>query len=74
MNTYQFSYQLKGKTEHSRQVVASSYKEAIEKASLILEDVNDEVDLIGLDSWEDVQDECLSYDLVVSDLNEDYDS
>lgn len=74
MSVYQFSYQIKGKTEHKRQVVASSYKEAVEKASLILEDVNDEVDLIGLDSWEDVQDECESYNLIVSDLNEDYDS
>lgn len=73
MNTYQFSY-FKGKTEHQKQVVASSYKEAIEKASLILEDVNDKVDLIGLDTWEDVQDECESYGLIVTDLNEDYDS
>lgn len=70
---YSFSYCLKGKTERKREVVASSYQEAIEKASLILEDVNDKVDLIGLNSWEDVQDECENYNLKVSDLIEDYD-
>ena len=29
---------------------------------------NDDLDLIGLDSWEDIQDECKKYNIILSDL------
>lgn len=66
---YTFSFR-KGKQAHVRKIAASSYRNAIDKACAILEDVNDEVDLIGLDNWEDVQDECANCNLIVSDLTE----
>lgn len=66
---YTFSFMI-GKKKHVRNVAASSYGNAIDKACAILEDVNDKVDLIGLDNWEDVQDECANCNLIVSDLTE----
>lgn len=66
---YTFSFKI-GKKKHVRNVAASSYRNAIDKACAILEDVNDEVDLIGLDNWKDVQDECGNFKLYVSDLIE----
>lgn len=66
---YTFSFKI-GKKKHVRNVAASSYRNAIDKACTILEDVNDEVDLIGLNNWEDVQDECANCNLIVSDLTE----
>ena len=70
MNTvYTFSFRT-GKQTHVRNIAASSYCNAIDKACAILEDVNDQVDLIGLNDWEDVQDECSNYNLYVSDLTE----
>ena len=71
---YTFSFSNEEETrEHIRKISASSYANAIEKACIILEEVNDEVDLLGLDTWEDVQDECADYGLYVSDLTEEYD-
>lgn len=71
---YYFSFSNEGETqEHLRKIFASSYINAIEKACIILEEVNEEVDLLGLDNWEDVQDECANHGLYVSDLAEDFD-
>ena len=69
---YTFSFKNKGKS-HTKRVLAPSYKDAIEKACLILEDINDEIDLLGLDDWESVQSECMNYDIYVSNLTEDDD-
>ena len=68
-NTYEFSFKVDSKERH-KSIVASGYIEAIEKASLILEQYNDDLDLIGFDNWEDVQDECLDHEISVSDLVE----
>ena len=71
---YYFSFNTdKSEEEHLRRISASSYKNAIEKACVVLEELNDEVDLLGLDEWEDVQDECAEYGLYVSDLIEEDD-
>lgn len=71
---YTFSFSNEEETqEHVRKISASSYANAVEKACIILEEVNDEVDLLGLDTWEDVQDECADYGLYVSDLTEEDD-
>ena len=71
---YTFSFSNEEETrEHIRKISASSYANAVEKACIILEEVNDEVDLLGLDTWEDVQDECADYGLYVSDLTEEDD-
>ena len=67
MNTYQFTYNNKTKT-----VVAPSYANAIEKASLILEDLNENLDLLKFDDWEDIKEECSQYKIKVSDLEEIY--
>lgn len=74
MNTiYSFSFSTdKSEQEHSRTISATSYKNAIEKACIILEDVNIDLDLLELESWEEVQDECDKYGIYVSDLIEDY--
>jgi len=56
--------------EHNRRISASSYKNAIDKACVILEDINDELDLLGLENWEEVQDQCADYGIYVSDLIE----
>ena len=68
-SVYTFSFHT-GKQKHVRNIAASSYRNAIDKACAILEDVNDQVDLIGLDNWEEVQDECANCNLIVSDLIE----
>lgn len=67
---YTFSYKKRGQEKHIRKIAASGYINAIEKACIILGDVNDELDLIGLDNWEDVQDECANYNIIISDLTE----
>ncbi len=69
--TYTFSFSNEEEiTEHTRLVSASSYKNAIEKACIMLEEINDEVDLLGLEDWKEVQDECADCGLYVSDLEE----
>ncbi len=69
MNTYQFSYETVD-AEKTKTIVADSYKHAIEKACIYLEDLNDNLDLLGLDDWEDVQEECDINEIYLSDLNE----
>ena len=64
MNTYQFVCNNKTKT-----FIATSLKNAEEKGALILEELNDNLDLLGL-SWEEIQDECTNYNITVSDLTE----
>lgn len=66
---YTFSYKIKEKTR-VKEISASSYHNAIDKACLILEDLNDDLDLIGLDNWEDIQNECSNYNIFVSNLKE----
>lgn len=56
--------------KHTRKISASGYKNAIEKACIILEELDSEVDLIGLTNWEDVQDECAEHGLYIDDLIE----
>lgn len=71
MNSIYTFYYSKSNKEHHVRVPASSYINAIEKSSIILEEINDEVDLLGLRNWEDVQDECEKYGLRVTDLIEE---
>lgn len=61
--TYKFS--CNGK-EHF--VVAHDYFNAIDKACKYLESINDEVDLMGLDDWDDVVEECEYCNLKVSNI------
>lgn len=69
INTYNFDYTYNGKT-HTKTIVAVSYKRAIEKGEMFLEELNDDLDLLGLESWEDVQDACDNVNIIVDDLIE----
>lgn len=52
---------------------AVSYHDAIDKACVDIEDSFDGVDVLGCESWEDVQDICADCNIKVSDLEEIYD-
>lgn len=64
---YSFSYVLHNKERHHT-FSAASYKNAVEKGCIMLEELDDNLDLIGLTSWSDVQYKCADYK--VSDLIE----
>ncbi len=68
-NTYNFDYTYNGRT-HTKTIVTDSYKRAIEKGEMFLEELNDDLDLLGLESWEDVQDACDNVNIIVDDLIE----
>lgn len=70
-NTYKFNYTYKGKNK-TKVIVTDSLENAIEKGELFLEELNDELNLFDLDSWEDVQDECEKYNIYVDDLIEEF--
>lgn len=72
INTYKFDYTYKGKTR-TRTIVTYSLEEAMNIGELYLEGLNEELDLLGADSWEDVRDECKKYDIIVSDIEEEFD-
>ena len=61
--TYEFSLNSSDYT-----IVSNSYLNAISKACDKIEHLNDEVDLLGLDNWDDVIDECANHELYVSDI------
>lgn len=70
-NTYTFNYTFKNKSK-TKVIIANSYAKAIESAELFLEGLDDDLDLLGYEYWEDVQDECEKYDIIVGDLTEDF--
>ena len=68
MNTYMFAY-CQDETCYLKKIVATSYKNAVNKACNKLESLNDELDLIGLD-WDEVIEECNNFAIYVSNLME----
>lgn len=64
---FSFTYTYKGKTKEKK-VVTNSLAEAFDKASIFLESLDDRIDLLGLENWEDIQDECDSVGITVGDL------
>ena len=64
---FSFIYEYKGKTK-THTLVTYGFGEALDKACVFLEGLNDNLDLIGLDSWEDIQDECEKYNIILGDL------
>ncbi len=69
MNTYRFQYK-DSKKSKEKYITANSYHHAIDKAEIFLEDMYEDLDLIGLDSWDEVMDECDNFGIFVSDLEE----
>jgi len=67
IESFSFTYTYKGKTR-KKVIVTYSLQEAFDKAALFLEGLNDDLDLVGLENWEDIQDECEEYGISVSDL------
>lgn len=63
MNIYKFVYNNTPIT-----VPAVSYHNAIDKACTHLEDINESLELVGLDSWKEVQDVCEEQGVQLSDL------
>lgn len=68
MNTYIFAYSV-NETNQIEKITATGYKNAVEKASSKLEQLNENLDLIGLD-WDEIIEECNNYAIYVSDLLE----
>ena len=68
MNTYIFAYTV-NEVNYLKKITAASYQNAVDKASGKLEQLNDNLDLIGLE-WDEVIDECNNYAIHVSDLLE----
>jgi len=72
MNTYKFNYNYKGK-DRTKIIVTYSLEEAMNIGELFLEGLDENLSLLGVDSWEDVQDECDKYNIFVDDLIEEFD-
>ena len=68
MNTYIFAYTV-NEVNQIKKITATGYQNAVDKASSKLEELNDELDLIGLE-WDEVVGECNNYAIYVSDLLE----
>ena len=66
---YTFSYKTKKSNQKDVKLYASDYDDAIMKGAIILERLNNDLDLIGYDSWDDVVADCYDYNIEVSDLN-----
>lgn len=71
-STYSFEYSYKGRTK-TKKIVANSLNSAMENGELFLEDLDDRLELLGSESWEEVQDECNAYNIIVGDLEEEFD-
>lgn len=69
MNTYIFAYCIE-ESNYLKRIIANSYANAIEKACGMLESFNEEIDLYGLTSWDEVVSECDNYAIYVTDLIE----
>ena len=67
VESFSFTYTYRGKTK-KKIIVTYSLQEAFDKAALFLEGLNDDLDLMGLETWEDIQDECKNYGIEVGDL------
>ena len=70
INTYKFDYDYNGQTK-TKIIVTDSLSRAMEIGELFLEGLNEDLNLLGCESWEDVQDECDKYDIFVDDLIEE---
>jgi hypothetical protein len=69
MNTYIFAY-TNNEVNQIQKITATGYQNAVDKACTKLEQLNDDLDLIGIDDWEEVIEECNNYAIYVSDLLE----
>lgn len=69
INTYTFDY-THDNVERTKTIVTNSYESAMEIGELFLEDLNENLDLLGANSWYDVQDTCEKYGIYVDDLIE----
>ena len=64
---FSFTYTYKGKTRE-RKIVTYSLAEAFDRAALFLEGLDEDLILLGLENWEDIQDECKKFGITVGDL------
>lgn len=70
MNIYKFDYNYKGK-DKTKIIATYSLEEAINIGELFLEGLDENIDLLGMESWEEVQDECEKYNIFVDELIEE---
>ena len=64
---FSFDYTYKGK-KRNKIIVTYSLQEAFDRAAMFLEGLNEDLDLVGLETWENIQDTCAKYDIYVGDL------
>ena len=70
INTYKFDYSYKGQ-DRTKKIVTYSLEEAMNIGELFLEGLNEDLNLLGAETWEEVQDECEKYNIFVDDLIEE---
>lgn len=70
INTYKFDYNYKGQ-DRTKKIVTYSLEEAMNIGELFLEGLNEDLNLLGAETWEEVQDECEKYNIFVDDLIEE---
>ena len=64
---FSFDYTYKGK-KRTKIIVTYSLQEAFDRAAMFLEGLNEDLDLVGLDTWEDIQDACAECGIDVDEL------
>jgi hypothetical protein len=70
-NTYKFDYNYRGQYK-TKVIIANSFEKAMDAGELFLEGLNEDLDLLGSETWEEVQDECEKYNIFVDDLIEEF--
>ena len=64
---FSFDYTYKGK-KRNKIIVTYSLQEAFDRAAMFLEELNENLDLVGLETWEDIQDACAECGINVDEL------
>ena len=64
---FSFDYTFKGK-KRTKTIVTYSLQEAFDRAAMFLEGLDENLDLVGLETWEDIQDACSECGIDVDEL------
>ena len=64
---FSFDYTYKGK-KRTKIIVTYSLQEAFDRAAMFLEGLDEDLDLVGLETWEDIQDACAECGIDVDEL------
>ena len=67
IETFSFDYTFKGK-KRTKTIVTYSLQEAFDRAAMFLEGLDENLDLVGLETWEDIQDACSECGIDVDEL------